>query len=311
MTLSQEWQSQLQCDGYQPPPITQIQTRLIDTSGVLAEEPSSKEISYLHAVLCQVGLPRKLTKAERFERISGHTSLLVEAGSLWSGKEWVKEPLPYGCKPRLALIHICTYAVQNQTPCIDIGHSAREFLTNLRLGTGGREYDRFRRQIRALAACHMTLGHNATTVDAKPIKRFSAWLGNSQQRAFWPGEIELAPDFYNSLVNHAVPIDPRAIGALQHSSLAMDVYVWLAHRLHRIKSPNGICIPWRALRAQFGDEYKDHRDFKKAFSGALQSATTVYPDARFDWRHGSGLILQPSPPPIRKTVMTVQKLGGK
>lgn len=56
--------------------------------------------------------------------------------------------------------------------------------------------------------------------------------------------IELTADFNGSLVEYAVPLDARALSALKHSALALDVYSWLAHRLHRVKSANGTRLSW-------------------------------------------------------------------
>jgi hypothetical protein len=40
--------------------------------------------------------------------------------------------------------------------------------------------------------------------------------------------IELTPKFFASLTEFAVPLDARALAALKHSALALDVYTWLA-----------------------------------------------------------------------------------
>jgi len=302
----------LERDGYPRPKLSRLQTRIIDAAGEIGEERQPRQpntIDFLHAVLCQVGLPRSRVGGDRFERTSGAASLLVEAGSLWNSRQWVRQQLPYGPKPRLALIHICSEAVRTQQPRVEVGNSVRDFLLRLGLDTGGREYHRFRIQMQALAACRMTVGIGASTVDAKPIKEFAAWLDSSGgQRTIWPGEIELTADFFGSLIEHAVPIDHRALGALKHSALAMDVYVWLAHRLWRIRSSGGARLSWANLRDQFGQEYQDPKDFKKKFKPALAAAISVYPDARIETVAG-GLLLFPSPPPIRRTLVAVQKRG--
>ncbi len=126
-------------------------------------------------MLCQVGLPRRATAELRFERRNGLASLLVEAGSLYSGQKWQQQPLPYGPKPRLALVHISTEAVRTQSRVIDSGRSLHDFMRRLGIGTNGREYKNFRQQMRALSACRMSLGYGNTTIDAKPIEKFSTW----------------------------------------------------------------------------------------------------------------------------------------
>src|SRR5437660_596931 len=81
------------------------------------------------------------------------------------------------------------------------------------------------------------------TVDAKPIEQFDAWLHpTGSQRTLWPGTLTLSGRFFETLLEHAVPLDKRALSALQHSALALDAYTWLAHRLCRINRPEGVKV---------------------------------------------------------------------
>ena len=61
-------------------------------------------------------------------------------------------------------------------------------------------------------------------------------------------------DYFESLTRHAVPLDERAIAALAHSAMALDVYCWLAQRLHRIPEGKPQFVPWAALFEQFRAE---------------------------------------------------------
>jgi len=278
--------------------------RLVRLGSEIAMEPPTRP-DFLHSVLCQVGLPRRRVNGSTFERLNGNVSLLVEAGKLWNGKEWQLQPLPYGTRPRLALVHVSSEAVRTKSPTVEVGHSAREFLLRLGISTGGEEYANFNRQLRALAACRMSLGVGLETLDTKPIKRFAAWASLSdKQRALWPGVIELTREFYESLLEYAVPLDPRALAALKHSALALDVYSWLSHRLHRVRGPNGAKLSWANLREQFGQEYRDPKDFKREMTKALGAVVAVYPDARVE-RVPGGLTLLPSKPPVPKTSVQV------
>jgi hypothetical protein len=188
----------------------------------------------------------------------------------------------------------------------------RQFLTTLGIPTSGGVrggYTALRRQMEALAACRLTLGMHAegrvVTIDAKPIKRFEAWLQHDgSQRTLWPGVLELSEDFYKTLTEHAVPLDYRALAALKHSSLALDIYTWLAHRLCRITAPGGTKLSWENLRSQFGEEYSDSRNFKREFLKALQQVTAVYLDARVGDEAG-GLRLHASRPPLSPTTVSL------
>lgn len=292
-------------------PLTPTQSRLALASAHIRSEPPDRA-DFLHTVMCQVGLPRRKTDARTFERHSGFMSILLEAGKLYNGTDFVEQPLPYGTTPRLVMVHVSSEAIRTKSRSVEVGDSMRQFLTTLGMQTNGGErggYTVFKRQMEALAACRLTLGMQAegrvVTVDAKPIKRFEAWLQHDgSQRTLWPGVLELSKDFYETLAEHAVPLDYRALAALKHSSLALDIYTWLAHRLCRVAKPGGIMLSWENLRDQFGQEYGTSKDFKKEFRGALHQVHAVYPDARIEETVG-GLILYPSRPPLTRTTVAV------
>lgn len=296
------------------PALQPTQTRLIEAHATIREAPPERA-DFLHTVLCQVGMPRRKTEARTFERHSGHMSMLLEAGRLFDGRSFVDMPLPYGVIPRLVMVHVSSQAVRTRCRSVEIGESMRQFLASLGMSTSGGErgsYHALRRQMNALAACRLSIGMQeagrVVTVDAKPIKRFEAWIqADGLQRSLWPGVIELSEDFFATLTEHAVPLDPRALAALRHSALALDVYTWLAHRLCRVRTPTGTRLSWENLRGQFGQEYRSSRDFKKEFRQALRQVRLVYPDARVAEVIG-GLLLQPSHPPMARLTVAMPRL---
>lgn len=274
---------------------------------------------YLPAVLCQVGLPRRPTPGRTFERTSGNVSLQVEAGRAWDGQAWQELPLPYGVRPRLALVHISTQAIRTRSRTVDVGVSVNAFLTELGLDNGGKAYRQMRQQMTALAVCTLRLGRVETrnvggdemdfavTLDAKPFRQFEAWLDSrGDQPTLWPTEIELTQEFYDGLVANAVPLEHGAIAKLTHSALALDLYTWLAHRLYRVRR-GGSRISWAALQEQFGGEYADRKQFKREIRRRLQDVLTVYPDAKVEIVDG-GLMLHASPPPIPRSRVVVGRL---
>jgi hypothetical protein len=274
----------------------------------------SGDPQFLHAVLCQLGLPRNPTASRTFERSSGRASLSLQAGRMFDGLKWVDQPLPSGTRPRLVLINLCSEAVRTRSSTVDIGGSVREFLRRLNIDAGGESMAQFRRQMLALSSCHMTLAmmtpKGPAQVDAKPIDAFQAWHTNEEgQQTLWPGHIRLTGKFFDSLLEHAVPLQPEAIGQLQNSAFALDVYSWLAHRLCRVNERNGITVSWAALKGQFGQEYADTKNFKRKFLGALRKATSAYQEARIESVTG-GLKLLPSPPPVRRSSVTVSALAA-
>ena len=280
--------------------------KAIEMVAEIMQEPPDRA-DYLHSVLCQVGMPRAATDAREFIRESGFVSMKLEAGSLYNGQRFVQQPLPYGSRPRLVMVHISGEAVRTQRREIEIGDSIREFLGRLGIADNGGPrggYTMFKKQMMALAACRLTLGMQsagrAVTINTSPITRFEAWLqpGDDQQ-TLWPGELQLSQEFFETLAAHAVPLDPRALGGLKGSALALDVYSWLAHRLCRITGAS-VRVSWSNLRDQFGQEYADPKDFKRTFRIALRQVLAVYPDARVEEEPG-GLLFKPSRPPLAKT----------
>lgn len=269
---------------------------------IATDPPEGEDMAFAHAVLCQVGLPRSKIAGTEFMRRSGAAWVSVQAGYLDEGKGPVLQPVPYGALPRLALAWVSTFAVRNRAQVINIGSSASEFLRLMGMTDDqGSRYKNLRRQMHALAACRLQLGANGRTYNGQPVEQFDAWLANQDQgqKHLWPGTMTLSESYYHSLIESAVPLDNRALYALKGSALALDVYAWLAHRLHRIEG-KGVLLHWKSLREQFAQEYTGQnpdKDFKKKFLPALKQVLAVYPQANVKQIAG-GVLLNGSPPPI-------------
>jgi hypothetical protein len=288
--------------------LTPTLRRVVNASVDISMNTYPERIDFLHTILCQVGMPRKRVESKIFERRSGTASMILEAGRLYKRGKWIDMPLPYGTRPRLVMVYISSEAVRTKSRTIEIGESVYEFLKRLGIDTNGGQrggYTMFKKQMEALAACRMTIGlsscNSDVTINTQPISRFEAWfVGDGLERPLWPGTLDLSQEFFDTLSDNAVPLDYRALAALKHSALALDIYTWLAHRLCRIKKDSGIMLNWNSLKDQFGQEYKESRNFKKEFLTSLRQVNAAYPDAKIEQTSG-GLILKPSSPPIRKT----------
>jgi hypothetical protein len=80
-------------------------------------------------------------------------------------------------------------------------------------------------------------------------------------------------------------------------SLAIDIYIWLAYRLHALTKPTS--VTWSALHAQFGAGFRRVRQIKPTFLETLQLALAVYPEACVDIEK-EGVALYPSPPAVQR-----------
>ena len=94
---------------------------------------------------------------------------------------------------------------------------------------------------------------------------------------------------------HPMPVLESAIKQIGSRSMAIDVYVWLAYRLHHLTKPTP--VSWRAVYEQFGGGYAQFRQFKAKFREPLALALAAYPEARVS-ADDDGLTLFPSAPPV-------------
>ena len=294
------------------PKITPTTKRLIDAHvEIIDSQPDEK--AYLHSVLCQTGLPYRPTDLRRWQRRQGAASLLIEAGSALDPRtgDFVELGLPHGERPRLILIHLSTEAVRTNSPTIDVGGSLTAFARSLGIDTNGPSIRRFKDQLARLAASTVRLGvvadGRAVQINTQIVSGIDLWMPkDADQRILWPSTVTLSADYFASLQRHAVPLDPRAIATLASSALALDVYVWLAQRLHRIDPGKPTTLQWATLQAQFGPDYDRPRDFRRKFVHVLREVQLAYPTARLDVTD-VGLVLRNSSPPVTKRLMQLGK----
>jgi len=286
-------------------------TRLLDAReeilGDAAEDPS-----YLHAVLAQVSLPYREQHGERFIRECGRAAIVVQAGTMRDPRSGRLVPvgLPYGSRPRLVLIHLCSEAKRAGSPRVEVGASLSGFMRDLGLhvtGGGTGTIGRFRDQLNRLAGSRLQLfwddgaGRSVMENPAPIIRRMELWPpADPGQRVMWPQEVTLSDEFFAGLKDHAFPLDPRALRALQASARALDVYSWLVHRLPRVRRAEGEFVSWGALQRQFGEEGASPRVFRRKLTEAVRQALAVYPEGRVEPAEG-GLRLHHSRPAIGRT----------
>jgi hypothetical protein len=308
-----------------------IEQRLIDGAVLQIENPDeARDILYQHTVLCQTCLPLRDPgdEARTWERLNGNVHLKVLAGEAMHPERGRLVPLglPFGPKARMILMHINQQAIQQKTPEIEVQHTLSKFVRRtLELAPHGRNMRTVKEQLARLSAASIRLGvvkdGHAVTVNSQIVTAFDIWFPKDErQRVLWPSTIRLSLDYWESLKAHAVPLDEDHIARLSHSALALDIYAWLANRLHRVPANKPVTVSWPALHGQFGQGYNRIDHFRAAFRVALKEVLTLYNTARIDTHterkppaiysqggkfvlrepHAKGLTLYNSPPPVSR-----------
>jgi Plasmid encoded RepA protein len=282
-------------------------------SEVLGDDSNRKGFSY--SGLCLTSLPhRKLADEEPWERTVGPLTLIVEPGRIKLGNGPARMMgVPYGARARLILIYLQTQAVLTNNREVSLGRSMREWMGRMGLSVGGETASALREQARRIATCTMrftwqaegkvgardngpTMMSNERIIKSGLFFRDAA-KGDDRQESLFEDRVLLDADFFEQLRRHPVPLRDAAIQQLKDSSTALDIYVWLAFRLHHLEQRTP--IGWKDLYQQFGAGYQHMWRWRPRFTDALAEAVAAYPEARVDVED-SHIVLHPSPPPVPK-----------
>jgi hypothetical protein len=234
---------------------------------------------------CSLPYTQQAVEVREWERRQGRMSLLVTAGKLFNPEDqtWVEQPLPWGSRARLLLLHTCSEAIRQKSATIDIQHTLTGFIRSMGFTvTGGRNgtLNSFKQQVNALAACNMKLGMwngtQAKTINTQPFSSLEVWLPTSaDQRMMWPKQLTFSHDFYSTLVKRALPINVHAVKTFSNSPRKLDLLFWLGYRLSGIKST--LTISWDALQEQWGANYSRQTNFKRDFAQEIADIKEVFP----------------------------------
>ena len=275
--------------------------RLEAAATVLGEEHDS--LAICHAGFALTCLPHKDISDQIWRREGHRITLLVESGR---DRNAQSIGIPFGSKARMILIYLQTQAVRSRSRQVELGRSMKAWMSAMGMETtGGATYRVVSEQARRIGACRLTFfsavgGGELRTNGAFVESEFSlaGALRDANQPMLWQESVTLNDAFYRSLVDHPVPVSETALRGIGNKSLAIDVYIWAAYRLHSLSRP--MPVSWAALYQQFGGGFAQPKHFKPAFLDSLKTALAVYPDARIDVEE-TGLVLHPSRPPIART----------
>lgn len=301
--------------------LTPIERRMQESAfQMVTRKGTIKDAIFQHSVLCQTFLPYRNpgTDIRIWKQKQGNVSLAIQSTETYNPEKDDFEfiGLPYGPKARLILAHINSEAIRTQSKTVNVEDSMSAFIKCIGLNLDGRTINEVKSQLRRLTASSLSLGYTdndkGVQVDLKIVKAFDLWFPKDErQRVFWPTTVQLTDDYYNSLANHAIPLDERALAALSHSAMALDIYAWLAQRLHRINPKEPQFLTWKALKEQFGRGYSQMYKFKQIFRKTLFLTRTQYPAAGIYEEKNKGFWLHNSPSPIeKKTIISLGQAGS-
>lgn len=275
---------------------------LIDSAAAMLEE-HDPALGITYTGFCLTALPhRKLDDGAIWEQRGHNVSLVVAPGQIPDKNgEPITLGVPYGSRARLILLYLQTQAVRSSSPEVELGSNMAAWLRRMGVATGGKQYRDVRDQADRISACNLTFiwRNNGAIQHCKDsiVKGGIRFCDDDGQPRLWEDTVRLSDNFYQALKDHPVPIAEPALRHIANTSMAIDIYVWLAYRLHSISPRQPAQVSWAALHHQFGAGYAQIWHFKPRFLGPLKEALAVYPDAKVDITD-TGLTLHHSRPPI-------------
>lgn len=255
---------------------------------------SSGNLGFMARALAIATLPHRKAQGPLFTRKNGDFTLTVMTAHPIG--------LPYGGLPRILLTWVCTEAVRRQERVLQLGNKSG-FLRTLQMSrSGGARGDstRLTNQMAALFSSIISARYDGkdswTLRNILIADKVEFWTPQTPEDAGqWNTMLQLSEPFFNECVNHPLPVDLRVIQGFRDSPLALDIYMWLTHRMSYLSRKT--TIPWISLSAQFGSNYADNeqgfRDFKRAFIRELKKVCDIYHAAKLE-ASDLGLILYPS-----------------
>ena len=282
-------------------------------SSYLADEDGG--IGFLYSGWCQAALPhRRLPDGQVWQIASERVRLAVEPG-LQPGPsgDLVAGGVPYGSRARLIMLYLQSEALRTGSREVELGRSLRDWLGRMGIPQGGKSQREVREQADRIARCRFTFHIQA------PGGRIGLVNQNIVDRAMFEPHADLeggtlftetcklSEGFVEALCRHPVPVEEAAVRAISNNSAALDVYAWLAYRLHALDKPTS--VSWPALKAQFGPGVSRMNNFRAGFLESLRLALAVYRRAKIEVED-RGLVLHPSLPPVAPRLVQGRRLSA-
>jgi len=213
-------------------------------------------IGFLYSGWCQAALPHKKLADDQVWKVkTERVTLVIEPGrENLSGDDMRWAGVPYGSRARLILLYLQSEALRTQSRDIELGRSLHAWLGRLGIPIGGKSFKDVREQANRLSRCRLTFHVKSGGLVNQNIVDTAMFVsGPEGQGDLFIETARLSETFFEQLKKHPVPLEEPALRAISNNSAALDIYCWLAYRLHVL--PSDRMVSWQALYGQFGSSY--------------------------------------------------------
>jgi Plasmid encoded RepA protein len=278
--------------------VTKHERMVIEAAYQVLSDDAEK-MGFTYSGFALTSLPHKPQTELTWKRDGHNLTMLIQSGVDRAGKPL---GLPYGSYARFILLFLQSEAIRTSSREIELGRSMRVWLGCMGLSIGGMTYKKVNEQARRISGCTLTFYADRQGAQIKSRGGFvktEITMNNvvDDQPLLWQDRVLLDEDFFRALREHPVPVSESALRAIGPRSMVIDVYIWLAYRLHALK--RDIEVGWPALFAQFGAGFGTIRRFRQHFLECLALAMAAYPEALVAIGE-RGVILRQSRPAIAK-----------
>jgi len=276
------------------------------SASLTREIEGGAEVGYSYSAWCLAGLPhRERSPGDEWLIKTDYARLLVRPGMRVRDDDSIESlAVPSGTLARLLLIDWQTEAYETGSREIYLGQNPNILLSRMGMSRSGPVSRKIVDQIERLATCTISFqfgsDQRAVVVNERIVEAY-AYVGGvdprTKRHTRMIEKVVLSEAFYGELRRHPVLVDRAALSDIQNSPRAIDLYLWLAFRLHALKDETS--VSWTSLWRQFGSEFKTLKSFRGEFQEPFALAMAAYRQAKVAITD-RGLVLTRSPPPVQR-----------
>jgi len=274
------------------------------------------DILYVPRMFAKHPLPISDSGKKVYRALNGNNVLLLEAGHGFNlANDKIQSlGLPFGIFPRLLILMIATKAKLSKNREVNLSKTISQFLKKIGYEVSGGERGSLtllNNQIKRLINCRIS--YLIFEDDKAPINRkMKINIGPIDEIKFWDFtydeeeehvknvKVKLHERFYHEIIKHAFPIKAGHIEKLRPAVFAIDLYLFLSHRMSYLEKDS--FISWEDLNKQFGSNFANHFDFaSRARKYIKKIKNEVYPELNYAFERGR-LVLKKSQTPVKKVI---------